>query len=95
MNLGDFTLSNFKSTVVGDNIVVTFTMTVAQTIDGKQLPPKPAYRLSVWKKGAGGWQWIRHANLASIPLKHFAVFLICSSKKARGEARDKESNLNV
>jgi hypothetical protein len=57
MNLGDFTLSNFKSTVVGDNIVVTFTMTVAQTIDGKQLPPKPAYRLSVWKKGAGGWQW--------------------------------------
>src|SRR6476619_1090413 len=67
MNLGDFTLSNFKSTVVGDNIVVTFTMTVAQTIDGKQLPPKPAYLLSVWKKGAGGWQWISHANLASIP----------------------------
>ena len=31
MNLGDFTLSNFKSTVVGDNIVVTFIMTVAQT----------------------------------------------------------------
>ena len=67
MNFGDFTLSNFKSTVVGDNIVVTFTMTVAQTIDGKQLPPKPAYRLSVWKKGAGGWQWISHANFASIP----------------------------
>jgi hypothetical protein len=67
MNFGDFTLSNFKSTVIGDNIVVTFTMTVAQTIDGKQLPPKPAYRLSVWKKGAAGWQWISHANLASIP----------------------------
>jgi hypothetical protein len=67
MNFGDFTLSNFKSTVVGDNIVVTFTMTVAQTIDGKQLPAKPAYRLSVWKKTADGWQWISHANLASIP----------------------------
>jgi hypothetical protein len=67
MNFGDFTLSNFKSTVIGDNIVVTFTMTVAQTIDGKRLPPKPAYRLSVWKKGAAGWQWISHANLASIP----------------------------
>ena len=50
MNFGDFTLSNFKSTVVGDNIVVTFTMTAAQTIDGKQLPPKPAYRLSVRRK---------------------------------------------
>jgi len=67
MNFGDFMLSNFKSTVIGDNIVVTFTMTVAQTIDGKQLPPKPAYRLSVWKKGAHGWQWISHANLAAIP----------------------------
>src|SRR6266487_2794963 len=31
MTFGDFTLSNFKSTVVGDNIVVTLTMTVAQT----------------------------------------------------------------
>src|SRR6476659_492218 len=67
MNFGDFTLSNFKSTAVGDNIVVTFTMTVAQTIDGKHLPTKPAYRLSVWKKGASDWQWIGHANLASIP----------------------------
>jgi uncharacterized protein DUF4440 len=67
MNFGEFALSNFKSTVVGDNIVVTFTMTVAQTIDGKQLPPKPAYRLSVWKKGGAGWQWISHANLAAIP----------------------------
>ena len=67
MNFGDFTLGNFKSTVIGDNIVVTFTMTVAQIIDGKQLPPQPAYRLSVWKKGSAGWQWISHANLASIP----------------------------
>jgi len=51
MNFGAFTLSDFKSTTIGDNIVVTFTMTVAETIDGKQLPAKPAYRLSVWKKG--------------------------------------------
>ena len=66
MNFGAFTLSNFKSTTIGDNIVVTFTMTVAETIDGKQLPAKPAYRLSVWKKGANGWQWISHANFTPI-----------------------------
>jgi hypothetical protein len=66
MNFGDFTLSNFKSTTIGDNIVVTFTMTVAETIDGKRLPAKPAYRLSVWKKGVNGWQWISHANFAPI-----------------------------
>jgi predicted carbohydrate-binding protein with CBM5 and CBM33 domain len=66
MNLGEFTLSDFKSTMIGDNIVVTFTMTVAETIDGKRLPAKPAYRLSVWKRGENGWQWISHANLTPI-----------------------------
>ena len=67
MNFGSFTLSDFKSTTIGDNVVVTFTMTVAETIDGKQLPAKPAYRLSVWKKGTNGWQWISHANFTPIP----------------------------
>ena len=66
MNFGSFTLSDFKSTTVGDNIVVTFTMTVPETIDGKRLPAKPAYRLSVWKKGMNGWQWISHANFTPI-----------------------------
>jgi hypothetical protein len=66
MNFGTFTLSNFKSNTIGDNIVVTFTMTVAEAIDGKQLPAKPAYRLSVWKKGVNGWQWISHANFTPI-----------------------------
>jgi len=67
MNMGEFTLSNFKSTSIGDNIVVTFTMTVTETIDGKRLPAKADYRLSVWKKGVSGWQWICHANLTPIP----------------------------
>jgi len=66
MNFGAFTLSDFKSNTIGDNIVVTFTMTVAETIDSKQLPAKPAYRLSVWKKGVNGWQWISHANFTPI-----------------------------
>ena len=66
MDFGDFMLSDFKSTTIGDNIVVTFTMTVAETIDGKRLPAKSAYRLSVWKKGVNGWQWICHANLNPI-----------------------------
>ena len=51
MNFDDFTLTNFKSTTMSDSIVVTFPMTIAETIDGKRLPAKPAYRLRVWKKG--------------------------------------------
>ena|SRR6266571_2846439 len=67
LNLGKFTLSNFKSTVNGDNIVVTYMIAVQETIDQKRLPAKPAPRLSVWKKGTHGWQWICHANLNPIP----------------------------
>jgi hypothetical protein len=67
LNLGEFTLSNFKSTVNGDNIVVTYMIAVQETIDQKRLLPKTTPRLSVWKKGTHGWQWICHANLNPIP----------------------------
>ena len=67
LNLGEFTFSNFKSTVNSDNIVVTYTIAVQETIDEKRLSAKPSQRLSVWKKGTHGWQWICHANLNPIP----------------------------
>ena len=67
LNLGEISFSNFKSTTNGDNIVVTYMVAVQETIDGKQLSRKPAPRLSVWKKGTSGWQWICHANLNPIP----------------------------
>jgi hypothetical protein len=67
LTLGEFTLSNFKTTVNGDNIVVTYTIAVQETIDQKRLSAKPNQRLSVWKKGTHGWQWICHANLNPIP----------------------------
>ena len=67
LNLGEFTLSNFKTTVNGDNIVVTYTIAVQETIDQKRLGAKFTPRLSVWKKGTHGWQWICHANLNPIP----------------------------
>src|SRR2546429_6316155 len=69
LNLGEFTLSNFKTTVTGDNIVITYTIAVQETIDQKRLPTKSTPRLSVWKKGTHGWQWICHANLNPIPEK--------------------------
>ena len=50
LNLGDVTLSNFKSTMNGEDIVVTYVIAVQETIDGKRLSRKPSPRLSVWKK---------------------------------------------
>jgi hypothetical protein len=67
LDVGQVALSDFKSTMNGDNIVVTYKISAQESIDLERLPTKPAPRLSVWKKGASGWQWICHANLTPIP----------------------------
>jgi hypothetical protein len=67
LDVGQVALSDFKSTMNGDNIVVTYMISAQETIDLERLPTKPASRLSVWKKGNSGWQWICHANLTPIP----------------------------
>jgi len=59
--------SNFKSTEQGDTIIVTYDVSVSETIDGTKLPDvTPSPRLSVWLKTPSGWQWIAHANLKPI-----------------------------
>jgi hypothetical protein len=67
LNIGQVEFNNFKSTTSGDNIVVSYMISVQETIDLEQLPTKATPRLSVWKKGASGWQWLCHANLNPIP----------------------------
>lgn len=67
LKVGTVALSDLKSTVNGDNIVVSYMISAQETIDLERLPTKPAPRLSVWKKGASGWQWMSHANLTPIP----------------------------
>jgi len=51
MNFADFALSNFRSTTMGDNIVVTFTMRIAETINGSDYLRSRLIVLSVWKEG--------------------------------------------
>jgi hypothetical protein len=50
LNIGQVEFNNFKSTTSGDNIVVTYMISVQETIDLERLPTKPTPRLSVWKK---------------------------------------------
>jgi len=67
LKVGQVAFNDFRSTMNGDNIVVTYMISAQETIDLEQLPTKPTPRLSVWRKGAAGWQWICHANLNPIP----------------------------
>ena len=72
LSVGQVEFNDFRSTMSGDNIVVTYMISVQETIDLERLPTKPTPRLSVWKKGTDGWQWICHANLNPIPSKSSA-----------------------
>ncbi len=66
LNLGDYTLTNFKTTENETMIVVTYLVSVTETIDGRQLNSNPAPRLSAWQKTENGWKLIIHANLKPI-----------------------------
>lgn len=45
LNLGEYTLSNFKVTHVGPVIIVSYFASAQETIEGKRLSIKPAARL--------------------------------------------------
>ncbi len=67
LSLGNFTLSNFKTTHQDETMIVTYTIFVAETIDERHLSTKPSLRMSVWKKDKNNqWQWLAHANLISL-----------------------------
>jgi hypothetical protein len=63
LDIKKYTLSNFKVTQEGPVVIVTYFVSVEETIDGKRLSAKPAARLSAWVKTDSGWKWIIHANL--------------------------------
>lgn len=61
--IGDYTLSDIKTTEQGPVIVTTYFVEVAETLAGKRLPKRKAARMTVFLKTDDGWQAIAHANL--------------------------------
>ena len=63
LNLGEYKLADFKTTRRGDILIVTYTVSVQETIDGKRTNKVPAPRLSVFSHSPSSWQLLAHANL--------------------------------
>ncbi len=63
IKLGEYKLADFKTTRRGDILVVTYTVSVAETIAGKRTNKVPAPRLSVFSHNKTTWQLLAHANL--------------------------------
>jgi len=66
MNIGDYTLYNFKVTEGPGVLVVTYEIEVSETIDGRPIRSR-ANRLSVWQNNNNNWQLIAHAALIPVP----------------------------
>lgn len=65
LNLGEYKLSNFTITHSSNLIIVSYTVTVDETIDEKRLKGESTPRTSIFQKINGKWLWIYHVN----PLK--------------------------
>lgn len=63
VNVGDFSLSDFKVTRKDDVIAVTYYGQVAETMGGKRIKTQKAPRVDVWIKTDKGWKVLSHANL--------------------------------
>lgn len=62
LHMKPYVLDNFRETHAGPVMIVTYTVSVSETIAGKNLAAKPSPRLTAWLKTDHGWQIIVHAN---------------------------------
>ena len=64
--LGSYTITDMKVTEAKDLFIVTYKISVSETIDEKRLGDLATPRMSVWQKINEKWQWVAHANLNPI-----------------------------
>jgi hypothetical protein len=61
-----YTITNVVGTRYPGVLVVTYRLTVIETIDGVEQPTGPAPRLSVFHRQNGRWRLVAHANFGAI-----------------------------
>ena len=63
LNLGRYTLSNFKTTKLGDTLLVSYLALAEESLDGQQLTEETLPRISVWMKNNNRYQLLSHVNM--------------------------------
>jgi len=66
LDLSDYIISDYTVTAEGPVIIVTYKITVEETLEGTRLPERTVMRLSAWVKSGDDWKWIIHANLTAM-----------------------------
>lgn len=86
LNLGKYTLDNFTTTQNDSVIIVTYSVSVEETIADKRLPKRTSMRMSIFMKIDNGWKWLAHANLN--PLKDNNSNVMDYSNKSKAKLID-------
>lgn len=66
LDMGPYELSDFQVTTSGDVAVVTYKVSVVETLPEGRTCKKPAMRLTIIQKTGNGWRWLAHANLKTV-----------------------------
>jgi Mg2+/Co2+ transporter CorB len=66
LDLGEYTLSDFKITMSESIMIVSYGATAQELIDGKSTLAQSSHRLSVFHKTDEGWKWVAHASFITI-----------------------------
>jgi hypothetical protein len=63
LSLGEYKLTDFKVTTLDNTMIVTYFVSVEETIDGERLDSEPAPRMSVFVRSGDDWKWLAHVNM--------------------------------
>jgi hypothetical protein len=63
--IDDFALGNVDSKPNGNDVMVTYDITIHGRLGGQPLPATPFHMMSVWQQVKGGWIEVAHATVPS------------------------------
>lgn len=63
LEVEDFSLGDFQVEFSGQSVVVTYTLDLKGTSQGKPLPSEPRRMMTVWQQQKSGWVAIAHSTL--------------------------------
>ncbi len=63
LDIRSFSIGDVDSRLNGDDLVVTYTITLEGTRAGQPIQVHPAHMMTVWQRVKKGWVMIAHANV--------------------------------
>jgi hypothetical protein len=63
LNLADYSMGDVQTETSGADIIVTYTMTIHGTVDGKPVPETPMRMMTIWQQAKRGMIMAAHTTM--------------------------------